>query len=361
MAILFPRVNSSLELWSFPILQRNYTYGTGDTGEWQRFEARGSNAAIEDLYSQLIAAGWTATVTREVVVSGSGSGDVGTNGATADFGISKIEATAGWAYPQLYGIENAENSWELNPQDNQISLPGADFPNGTVPPLSPNPPGAIITTASAITDIATDSFQYIWSDPGTLGSDGSTIPYGTATSTQILQVATPVPTGNPLLPVVYEDLEFSNKLLIFDDAENPTVGGVLQSQYVVHLPSADYQTAKAMYYAMKNGFDTFPQEATTVRHSLVTSSQWPQQAAYNNVGRIISTASMYSIEGVPVNIFFEVPATPVPGVFLVTPGDLVYGWKKIRPDVTRLNKWKWRIQQNYQFGLWPTQFFGLAI
>jgi hypothetical protein len=344
MAIQYPKILTADYLSSLVFVQRDYQYGTNDTGPWQRFKATGRNSDIEGLAALLENAGWTITVTRNVVVNGSGGGDTGFNPATADYGISTLEAQAGWQFPQIYGTETPENIWELDPQDFQQDITKANMPFATIPPLSTIPPDAVVTTARSIKDMLDSNYTWIWADPGTPDVNGNPTPFGAVGSAQ----------QNPQTGVALQ-------IYAFDDGDNPIQDGVLIAPEEIHLASADYITAKNLYYAMKAGETEFPEEATIMRHSLVTSNQYAQQASYNNVNRIISSASMYSIEGVPTNIFFNIPTTPAPGAFLVTPGDLQYGWRKIRPNVTRLNRWKWRIQTNYQFGFYPTQFFGLVL
>ena len=330
-------------------IQRDYQYGINDTGPWQRYKASGRNSDIEAMAAVLADAGWTITVTRNVVVDGSGSGDDGFNPETADYGIATVEAQAGWQFPQIYGTETPEDIWEFDPQDYQQDLTKADMPFSTVPQLSTNPPGAIITTANSVKQMIDSNYTFIWADPGTPDVDNNPTPFGAAGSTQ-----------------VFPDTGYALQVYAFDDGTNDVdENGLLiqpeNAQVRISLPSADYPMAKNLYYALKAGQTDFPQEASIIRHSQVTSNQYAQQASYNNVDRIISSSSMYNIEGVPNDLFFSVPSTPAPGVFLVTPGDLQYGWRKIRPAVTRLNRWKWRIQTNYMFGLWPTQFFGLVL
>jgi hypothetical protein len=344
MAIQFPKILTATYLSSLVWVQREYTYGINDTGPWQRYKASGRNADVEGLANELANAGWTVTVTRNVVVDGSGSGDTGFNPETADYGISTVEAQAGWQFPQIYGTETPEDIWEFDPQDIQQDLTKADMPFATVAPLVAPVPFSVITTANAVKQMIDSNYTFIWADPGTPDVNGDPTPFGSVGSAQ----------QNPTTGATLQ-------IYAFDDAPNPIQDGSLIDPTEIHLPPADYVTAKNLYYALKAGQTEFPQEASIIRHSMVTSNQYAQEASYANVDRIISSSSMYNIEDVPTDIFFSVPSTPIPTAFLVTPGDLQYGWRKIRPNVTRLNRWKWRIQQNYLFGLYPTQFFGLAL
>lgn len=323
MAIIIPRINSGSLITDYSWLQRGYSYGVNDTGPFQRFKRSGRNADIEAWAALLAEAGWNVTVTRDIVVT-EGS-DTGFNPATADYGLSTIEASAGWPYPYIYGTETPEDIWELDPQDEKIDLLSSDIPNGLLQPLQNT--YSVITTKQAIKDLVNTGLPVVWFDD------------------TLICTAYPNTANN----IVYE----------FDDLPNAiNPDGTFVEPDRVHLPRLDYASAKTFYFLLHAGVEDFPIRAPIIRHSLVTSSLYAVQAATNNVGRVISTPSMYNIEGVPLNVLFNVPTQPNAQQFIQTQGDLQYGWRKPDPSVSRLNRLKWRIQQNYLFGLWPIQLFG---
>lgn len=121
---------------------------------------------------------------------------------------------------------------------------------------------------------------------------------------------------------------------------------------------ADAASANTLYLLMKEGVQSFPVESTVLRHTQIVSNRYTVQASYLNCNRIISTASMSSLEGVPGDLLFVLPPEPTPTQFIETPGDLQYGWRKQRPSVTRLSKFKWRISQAWQFNLWALKIYG---
>jgi hypothetical protein len=119
--------------------------------------------------------------------------------------------------------------------------------------------------------------------------------------------------------------------------------------------------AYSLYLLMKNGHKSFPVEATVIRRSRMVSNSYTVQASQLNCRRLLSAASLSSVEGVPGDILFSIPATPTVTQFIETAGDLQYGWRKLRPNVTRVTLSKWRIVQVWQFGLWPVRIFGTVI
>src|SRR5437763_2661192 len=101
-----------------PFIQPGYTYGVNDSGPWQRFVKKGPTAQVQDYADVLLAANWNVTVTLLAA------------------GLAQVEGSAGWPFPYLYGTENPENIWELDPAEEPKSLLEADFPNSTVLNLS---------------------------------------------------------------------------------------------------------------------------------------------------------------------------------------------------------------------------------
>lgn len=315
-------------------IQPGYTYGVNDSGPWQKFKRRGIDSSVAGIwFGILFNAGWNVTVTREFA-----------NGTNDTSGISNIEATAGWAYPYLYSPETLEHIWEIGQEDHPKNLLEADFPNGA----------AAIQLTSAETRKAL----------GKIVQDDTAIWYPPSSTTNSLP---------------YWAIKTSSTYYLFDDNVMFSGGAVNFSTFstganagqltalpfysdalpsVVRLASADAAGAYSLYLLMKAGNETFPVEASVIQHSFLASNQYATQASYNNVDRIISPASMTTLEGVPGGILFAVWDSPTPSQFIETPGDLQYGWRKLRPKVTRLSRQKFRVGQGYQYGLWPVKTFG---
>ena len=301
-------------------IQKGYSYGVNDSGPWQRFKRSGLNSSVEQWYNVLFNAGWIVTVTREKVNS------------QTDQGISTIEANCGWPFPYLYGTETPENIWEIDPEDVQKNLLEADFQFGSV-----NLTSKLSRTAAA--NIVEDTGA-VWIPPGTYGNTYGLV-YGTSNIWNFDNGA-----------MTTADL---NTVIAAYVSATGSTGG---SYKYVSLPSADYPSVFSLVLLMKAGNEVFPMEASVIRHSMLTSNLYAVKASYNNMGRLISTPSMYSLEGVPTSLLFDVPSYPSASQFIETAGDLQYAWRKVRPAISRLSRMKWRVTQNYQFGLWPVKTFG---
>ncbi len=315
-----PRINTNLVgdytsplVNDYAWLQKGYTYGVNDAGPFQRFAREGLVAAVQNWAGILDNAGWTWTVTmlHTNTHGTNASPSVGNNPT----GIARIEASAGWAYPMLYGTETPENIWELDPQDEPKDLLSADWSNTSL--------GASLSKKTreqipVMLQFAASNNLATWHDGGTA--------YGYQINGWVFIDPQPADTNE-----------------------------------VVYLPAADAADAQSIFLLLKAGITTYPTEASVIRHSQVTSNLYAVQANYSNIGRIISSGSMTTIEGTPSNLLFAVPNTPSPQQFIETPGDLQYGWRKVRPAVSRLSRMKWRFVQNYQLGLWTTKLYGPVI
>jgi hypothetical protein len=291
------------------IYQQPVRFGRDDAGYFQEYTYQGTTKEIFNAAFSLDLAGWQYDFEE------------------LHGGISKVTAKAGWsAYSGGPPNDPPENVWELTQQDEQKNILEADFPFSNTTVLNDINLSSYINsdlnsgkTADCISKMLQDPVSQGWND-GTSTFAGSTVAY------------------------------------IFDDGAGGT-----DSDSVIHLPANDYEAAKSLYFILKRGVTSFPVEASLIRHTQIVSNVTVVQAGYFNVNRVISSSSMISLEGVPYGLLFGVPIAPSPSQFIQTPGDLLYGWRKVRPNVSRLAATKWRIVQDYQFGLFVVRMFGAVL
>jgi hypothetical protein len=113
--------------------------------------------------------------------------------------------------------------------------------------------------------------------------------------------------------------------------------------------------AQAVYNLMKDGVRSFPVDVPTLRHTQIVSNRWAIKVSLTNVRKIISTASLISLEAIPSAILFNLPND----TSSVT--DKKYGWRKKFPNVQQVANLKFQLVQEWQYGLWPTVLFGQPI
>ena len=282
-----------------PWFQKGYSYGRNDSGPFQTWIAEGKDADVDADALNFLYSNWTYAVTRK------------------GGGLSRMEAHAGWTGGSNYTSEVLENIWELDPQETDKDILAADYPNGSV---NLNNTGSQISR-DAVAAAVIDS-KPIWNNtilPGTLTLDAGFTYY-------------------------------------FD---NGAIGAPNASR--ASCPSADYASAYSLFKLIKAGVTKFGVDSSIIRHTQLVSNMYDAQVSYSNVFRIFSPSSMVSIENVPTDLLYAVPAVPTPSQFIEVAGDLQYGFKKSRPAVTRLALFKWRIVQNYELNLWPIKLFGSVL
>ena len=320
-AILNPRINTCpAGLQGLPWKQFDWKYGHNDSGDFQSVTAVGFQNDIDAAYLYFFVNGWTVEVS-------------GMKGF-----LSRLDAHAGWNGGTAYTDEVLENIWEQDPEKADKPLLGADFP---------------FTDTSGLNSINLNAV-------GTIA-----VPLGSAATRLAVQAAVNSAVPNPVWTLQNAGLNDIPSLTV-DGGKVYAFDGGVGAPYagdtnVVPLPAGDYDAAYSLYKLMAAGFTQFPIEATRIKHTNLFSNLWQAQVAYANVGRIISSASMVSIEGAGEALFFSVPQAPTPGQFIETPGDLQYGWLKDRPSVSRLALFKWRTTTVYQFGLFPLRAFGAVL
>jgi hypothetical protein len=116
--------------------------------------------------------------------------------------------------------------------------------------------------------------------------------------------------------------------------------------------SNKYKLFKLLYYGVKNARVWQP----VVKHSYITASTYSVKWSDLNVGKIISTSKMYSLEGCPAAVLFNLP-TQSPNR---TDISLSAGWYKRPASVQQLAGGQWQITQEYEFGYWPDLIYTLA-
>lgn len=119
---------------------------------------------------------------------------------------------------------------------------------------------------------------------------------------------------------------------------------------------ADLSAAsKAIVDLQTAGFDSVQVFPPVLRHTKMTRNDYTVKQSKTNVGKIYTTAQMYSIEGVPATLLVDLPTDSNP-----SRGDSIsvaYGWLKKFPTIEQVADGEWNITQEYDYDLWPTSIF----
>jgi hypothetical protein len=281
-----------------PWKQSGYTYGVNDAGAYQDYFEVGYDWEIDADYEYWLTTGWTVSVKRMT------------------HQLSRLEAHAGWNGGTDYVDEVLMDFWELDPQETDKGLLEADFPFGSV---NMNDQSRLAVKA-ALADPNPNWVYWGWAH-------------------------------------LAGQLDLSNDVT-YQWHDNTSVS---RPPNLIICPYDDYAAAYSLYRLMSAGVSEFPVEGSIIKHTMMCSNLYTPQVAYSRVNRLISNDTMINYEGMPSGLLFSLPDLPTPTQFVETPLDLQYGWRKMRPSVTRLAAFKWRLVQNYQLGLWPIQLFGSVL
>jgi hypothetical protein len=107
------------------------------------------------------------------------------------------------------------------------------------------------------------------------------------------------------------------------------------------------------YNAIKAGVTSTLVYQTILRHTQIVSSGYPLQWTTNNDGRILTTAQLTSLEGLPSDLKFAIPASSFGATYLT-------GWLKIPATVQTSSPDKWIVTQEFQFGEWLNLIYDAA-
>lgn len=111
----------------------------------------------------------------------------------------------------------------------------------------------------------------------------------------------------------------------------------------------------AIYGLMFQGVRNFPVEQPMLRRTVTTSNQYAVAYALTNIRKIISTATLVTLESMPTALLFNLPAD------VSNDNTRAYGWYKPFPTIQQVARLKWQIVQEWQYGLWATLIWGAPL
>lgn len=127
-------------------------------------------------------------------------------------------------------------------------------------------------------------------------------------------------------------------------------------------PSGLTGDALTVYTYMKAGFDQWTVHQPIMRHAISIPRNWSFAVNAGNIGKILTTTQLYTLEGLPNDFLFGLPAivaqlaaaTRTDGISLIT------GWYKGFPTVEVTNQGRRDASIDYEFGLWPAAGYSAA-
>lgn len=115
--------------------------------------------------------------------------------------------------------------------------------------------------------------------------------------------------------------------------------------------------ARTLASVIAMGQDSFDVFVPQLKHTKTVNSAYPIKATNVNIGRIISTKTMYQTENIPDNVLFDLPdyADPQPAYGKPV---LSWGWYKDAPAINQIARLKFQIVESWTYGLWPIAVYG---
>jgi hypothetical protein len=141
-----------------------------------------------------------------------------------------------------------------------------------------------------------------------------------------------------------------------DELQDPASLSKVTPDKLTNADGKNGDMAYQIYSEMLSGTRNFPVMVPLLRHTISTSSQYAIAASLVNVRRIISSATLISMESIPQGLLFNLPFE-----LSNSPDLLNYGWLKFFPTIQETAHYKWQIVQEYHYGLWSKLFWGLPL
>lgn len=182
--------------------------------------------------------------------------------------------------------------------------------------------------------------------------------------------AIPAGSGNPTTDIV-DNWEFSagvvekdfleadiSAINSLDDADRTQLRNLIVNPPATSdaTPAWESQDGADLYALVKRGLRSVRVNHPILRHTLTVGSSYAVKASMANVGQLLSTAKVIHDELLPTDILFNLPATVYAGS-----DRLVYAWFKMHPTVRVASRSKTQIEQEWEYGLWPTVLLGNAL
>lgn len=118
--------------------------------------------------------------------------------------------------------------------------------------------------------------------------------------------------------------------------------------------------ALTIYNLMKSGMTDYPVRAPVIKHTQIVSAVYPVTLPQLNVGKIISTSTLQSLE-------LTLPQWAISGLPSIAPPafsdgkQFVFAWYKNEPTIQQTALKKITVVQEYEYGLWPIAVLGAAL
>ena len=140
----------------------------------------------------------------------------------------------------------------------------------------------------------------------------------------------------------------------------PTVAETIRKAVADNAPPASALNANEtkVYNLMLSGAKSIRVSSPVVRRTRITASSYTVKASDTNMGKILSTAQMTSLENAPTTVLFNLPST---GSSVGAAGVARRsGWYKKPAKVNQQGDGQWQITQEYEYDIWSSDLYESA-
>jgi hypothetical protein len=121
----------------------------------------------------------------------------------------------------------------------------------------------------------------------------------------------------------------------------------------------DPDVAGPVLALLADGVHSYRLHVPVLRVSKLVSRSYPIKASLENVGRLITTETMQTSEGVPDALLFNLPESRT--IIKANTLSMAYAWYKNYPNVQQVAGARWSVTQTWEFGLYSTFIYGYPI
>ncbi len=151
---------------------------------------------------------------------------------------------------------------------------------------------------------------------------------------------------------IVNDMDADTKRIIRDAIQNPEPG------FEPDITAEDHK----LYVLMLAGQRAIKEFAPMLTHTQTVSNTYTVRASTVNVGRILTNATLISLESIPDNFLIAMDSPPYNYVSHRTSEPILkYGWLKHPPTLNSAYGGRQQITQQWEFGLWPILTYGVPV
>jgi hypothetical protein len=213
--------------------------------------------------------------------------------------------------------------------------------------------------ATLVSALISGGYSYALQYDGQICTVEGTLDYGSGFGS---------PTTTPLTTIWERDIRIHEKDLLASNNSLVANGSVTEAHKKTILESLGLNVAPAatgltsnaltVYTLMFNGVKSVLVYQPVIRRSKLCANSYATAESDTNMGKILTSAQMTSLEGAPGGLLYSLPASSAPSIR--TDLNLMLGYLKMPARVQQQGDGRWQITQEWDYGEWSTYLYTAA-